>query len=579
MFPVDENDLEESSGNEVPFEELLFCTVDNFLLNERKGLLCNPVNITFPRAKDRYDSINWLMTVHRSLGMNVKCCFPAISIFNAFLSRSASASSYGIQLVAIVALSLAAKYNEINIPEVSDYVFMANKMCTSDIIMSMEKVMFKEIGCNVNIPNEMEYLRAISTVSKASVTVHNICKNLLLMLSVRGTNYLHSVFVSAVSMLVMNIHKESYVNHFDVPNVVIALCTLEIVETCKWMRMENYNAYKPVNSSRAHELLITINAICDVKVNVLEKIDVAQYQKSYYYVEDVSVATLSPDVIPNSAPNIGEGSFGVVKLVEYKNVSYAVKKSRVYDNEVITTTHAREVSILLSLKHDNIATIRYITEDLESIFLDLGVSDLRVWISKNDTHTESQLNLCKQLLSALVYLHSMGCLHRDIKSQNIIVYLESYGPRFVLSDFGSGRGPMALKNNQYTSEICTLWYRSPEILMGSDIYDDRLDVWSMCCTLYEFATKRVMFKGNSAIDQLYKIFKGMGTPSDVSWPEFSSLPGYDPWFPLWTARSNLIKTEPLLSSCYKSIFKVGMILDPIERATAAELYEVFELCS
>lgn len=58
----------------------------------------------------------------------------------------------------------------------------------------------------------------------------------------------------------------------------------------------------------------------------------------------------------------------------------------------------------------------------------------------------------------------------------------------------------------------SLYYRAPELLLGTRHYDFSIDVWSLGCVFYEILTKRVLFKGESQIDQLHKILAVTGTP-------------------------------------------------------------------
>ena len=76
----------------------------------------------------------------------------------------------------------------------------------------------------------------------------------------------------------------------------------------------------------------------------------------------------------------------------------------------------------------------------------------------------------------------------------------------------------------YTHEVVTLWYRPPEVLMGGKYYSTALDIWSLGCIFIEMATGKPMFSGDSEIDQLFKIFKIMGTPNPtVSMIFFSTI--------------------------------------------------------
>jgi cyclin-dependent kinase 2 len=99
----------------------------------------------------------------------------------------------------------------------------------------------------------------------------------------------------------------------------------------------------------------------------------------------------------------------------------------------------------------------------------------------------------------------------------------------------------------YTHEVVTLWYRAPEILLGSKTYSTPVDIWSIGCIFAEMLNHRPLFPGDSEIDQLYKIFQGLGTPDESSWQGVTSLPDYKETFPKWRARvlSELVPTlEP-----------------------------------
>jgi len=85
----------------------------------------------------------------------------------------------------------------------------------------------------------------------------------------------------------------------------------------------------------------------------------------------------------------------------------------------------------------------------------------------------------------------------------------------------------------YTHEVVTLWYRSPEILLGSKEYSCAVDIWSVACILAEMLTKIPIFPGDSELDQNYKIFQLLGTPNDRIWPGVSELSEFGPHFPRW----------------------------------------------
>lgn len=77
---------------------------------------------------------------------------------------------------------------------------------------------------------------------------------------------------------------------------------------------------------------------------------------------------------------------------------------------------------------------------------------------------------------------------------------------FQVADFGLGR-TFGVPVRVYTHEVVTLWYRAPEVLLGSSRYSCPIDIWSMGCIFAEMATRTPLFQGDSEIDQLFRIFR------------------------------------------------------------------------
>lgn len=91
-----------------------------------------------------------------------------------------------------------------------------------------------------------------------------------------------------------------------------------------------------------------------------------------------------------------------------------------------------------------------------------------------------------------------------------------------LADFGLARASgIPVKN--YTHEVVTLWYRPPDVLLGSRHYNTSIDIWSIGCIMVEMINMRPIFPGNSEPDELKRIFKVMGTPSIDKWPGLADL--------------------------------------------------------
>lgn len=104
--------------------------------------------------------------------------------------------------------------------------------------------------------------------------------------------------------------------------------------------------------------------------------------------------------------------------------------------------------------------------------------------------------------------------------------------KIKIADFGLARA-FGIPVRQYTHEVVTLWYRAPEVLLGAAKYSSPVDVWSVACIFAEMLTKIPLFHGDSEIDQLFRIFRTLSTPTDETWPGLSKLPSYKCTFPSW----------------------------------------------
>ena len=231
---------------------------------------------------------------------------------------------------------------------------------------------------------------------------------------------------------------------------------------------------------------------------------------------------------------LGHGAYGTVyKALDIPKNEYVALKEYNTSTEGIDQTTLREASILGSLEHKNIISLRnclYVNGAYILIF-ELMPLDLHQYIVtlKNDIPWSRIKSWSLSLIDAICYCHKRRILHRDLKPQNILVSSET----IKVCDFGMAR-EHGLPIQKMTQTVCTLWYRAPEILLGKQLYSSAIDVWSIGCIVGEMINKAALFPSNTKIETLFQIFFKLGTPNPIIWPGLINLPNYaSRCFPLW----------------------------------------------
>ncbi|XP_039630965.1 cyclin-dependent kinase 16 isoform X1 [Polypterus senegalus] len=221
---------------------------------------------------------------------------------------------------------------------------------------------------------------------------------------------------------------------------------------------------------------------------------------------------------------LGEGTYATVYKGKSKLTDnlVALKEIRLEHEEGAPCTAIREVSLLKDLKHANIVTLHDIihTEKSLTLVFEYLDKDLKQYLDDcgNCINMHNVKLFLFQLLRGLAYCHRRKVLHRDLKPQNLLINERG---ELKLADFGLARAK-SIPTKTYSNEVVTLWYRPPDILLGSTDYSTQIDMWGVGCIFYEMSTGRPLFPGSTVEEELHFIFKLLGTPTEETWPGISS---------------------------------------------------------
>ncbi|KAL8048455.1 hypothetical protein ABFX02_07G067400 [Erythranthe guttata] len=278
---------------------------------------------------------------------------------------------------------------------------------------------------------------------------------------------------------------------------------------------------------------------------------------------------------------VGEGTYGKVYKAKEKatGLIVALKKTRLeMDEEGVPPTALREVSLLQMLSQSLYVVRLLCVEHVDNksgkpllyLVFEYLDTDLKKFIDShrkgpNPRPLPPQLiqSFLYQLCKGVSHCHSHGVLHRDLKPQNLL--LDKEKGILKIADLGLGRA-FTVPLKSYTHEIVTLWYRAPEVLLGSTHYSTAVDIWSVGCIFAEMVRRQALFPGDSEFQQLLHIFRLLGTPTEKDWPGVSSLRDWHV-YPQWEPQ-NLARAVPSLESDGLDLLTKMLKYDPADRISA-----------
>lgn len=195
---------------------------------------------------------------------------------------------------------------------------------------------------------------------------------------------------------------------------------------------------------------------------------------------------------------LGSGTYSHVFLARdtHTNTDVALKRIQVNENDGFPATTLREITILKKLSHANILRL-----------LDVGIAHTECTIVFEYIEyglyaymkmVSSTVPLIVQFARGVAYMHAQAVIHRDLKPENILVTKDGV---LKIADFNLAR-TTTFVHRGLSSDVVSLWYRSPELLRGATAYSYFVDIWSFGCVMAEMLGAQPLFMGRDGASQL-----------------------------------------------------------------------------
>ncbi|CAK9232295.1 unnamed protein product [Sphagnum troendelagicum] len=233
---------------------------------------------------------------------------------------------------------------------------------------------------------------------------------------------------------------------------------------------------------------------------------------------------------------------------------------------------AREILVLRRLDHPNVVKLEGLVTSRMSCSLYLVFEYMEhdldgLAACPAIMFTEAQVKCyLQQLLRGLDHCHQHGVLHRDIKASNLLLDNEGI---LKIADFGLATFFNPHEKQQLTSRVVTLWYRAPELLLGATEYGVGVDLWSTGCILAELLAGKPIMPGRTEVEQLHKIFKLCGSPSEEYWIK-SKLPHATIFKPQQPYKRCIMDTFKEFPSSSLALLDTLLAIEPADRGSAAQ---------
>eukprot|EP01012_Entosiphon_sulcatum_P064287 TRINITY_DN93071_c0_g1_i1.p1 TRINITY_DN93071_c0_g1~~TRINITY_DN93071_c0_g1_i1.p1 ORF type:complete len:449 (+),score=53.70 TRINITY_DN93071_c0_g1_i1:97-1443(+) len=223
---------------------------------------------------------------------------------------------------------------------------------------------------------------------------------------------------------------------------------------------------------------------------------------------------------------VGDGTYGLVMKAEncQSGEIVAIKRMKRKFYSWQECMELREIKALRKLNHHNIIKLKEVIRENDELFFIFEFCEYTIYQQMKELHSSGGAleehrirNIMSQVLTGLMHMHKHGFFHRDLKPENLLCS----GSTVKIADFGLAREVRS--RPPFTEYVSTRWYRAPEILLHSTMYNSPIDLWATGVIMAELYNLRPLFPGTSESDQIFKICSVLGTPTPQTWHDSAKL--------------------------------------------------------
>jgi hypothetical protein len=455
--------------------------------------------------------IDWLSEVAQKFRITQDSYSLAGYLYYLILSKCKNIHRTKLQLYGIVALDIASKVEEDhNFTSLADWRYISDNGYSEEEISDTQKTVLRALNCIVMLPSISRFINVF--VQEYNVTDP---KKTALMHYLGNVAMMYQVFPEYPSYVVAEVCFTMVVNDVDfVPQYYepYVTCFAELRAVVKSIHTAKHQFVLTRYNLRRKKLgqpPLTENSDELKEIHTNLKVYDTPTRVTHYQALLAEMTSnrnsLSVVVDDNTkyiqGEELGEGSFGHVFEVADGADTYAAKYYKHVKSDFgVEQNTMNELSVLTLCNHPNIIKIKetYIPKEGTEIVIYMDIMESFVTYIKNNTLSIAQIkDFTKQILSGIAYLHKFDILHRDLKPQNILVK----NNKMYITDLGASIWAKTNDRSEYSNDVCTTWYSSPENLLGM-MYNKTMDIWSIGCILLEMITRNPAFPANSKDEQI-----------------------------------------------------------------------------